>query len=68
MFSLSRSDLKSAYTCGTYHRRGLKGCTSHHIRADKLDELLKAYVRQVMDQDVYKRQASNMHLCKTVRS
>ena len=28
MFSLSRSDLKSAYTCGTYHRRGLKGCTS----------------------------------------
>ena len=49
MFSLSRSDLKNAYTCGTYHRRGLKGCTSHHIRADKLDELLKAYVRQVMD-------------------
>ena len=49
MFSLSRSDLKSAYTCGTYHRRGLKGCTSHHIRTDKLDELLKAYVRQVMD-------------------
>ena len=49
MFSLSRSDLKSAYTCGTYHRRGLKGCTSHHIRVDKLDELLKAYVRQVMD-------------------
>ena len=49
MFSLSRSDLKSAYTCGTYHRRGLKGCTSHHIRADKLDERLKAYVRQVMD-------------------
>ena len=49
MFSLSRSDLKSAYTCGTYHRRGLKGCTSHHIRADKLDELLKVYVRQVMD-------------------
>lgn len=49
MFAMSRSDLKSAYTCGTYHRRGLKGCTSHHIRADKLDELLKAYVRQVMD-------------------
>ena len=49
MFSLSRSDLKSAYTCGTYHRRGRAGCTSHHIRADKLDELLKAYVRQVMD-------------------
>ena len=49
MFSLSRSDLKSAYTCGTYHRRGRAGCTSHHIRTDKLDELLKSYVRQVMD-------------------
>ena len=46
---MSRSDLKSAYTCGTYHRRGRAGCTCHHIRTDKLDELLKSYVRQVMD-------------------
>ena len=45
MFSMSRNDLKPAYTCGTYHRRGLAGCTSHHIRVDKLDELLKKYVR-----------------------
>ena len=49
MFSMSRKDLAPAYTCGTYHRRGLKGCTSHHIRVDKLDELLKRYVRRVMD-------------------
>lgn len=49
MFAMSRSDLKSAYTCGTYHRRGRAGCTSHHIRTDKLDELLKTYVRQVME-------------------
>ena len=49
MFAMSRSDLRSAYTCGTYHRRGRSGCTSHHIRTDKLDELLKSYVRQVMD-------------------
>ena len=49
MFAMSRSDLKPAYTCGTYHRRGRAGCTSHHIRADKLDELLKCYIRQVMD-------------------
>lgn len=49
MFAMSRKDLKSAYTCGTYHRRGRAGCTSHHIRADKLDELLKIYVRRVMD-------------------
>ena len=49
MFAMSRGDLRPAYTCGTYHRRGRKGCTSHHIRTDKLDELLKGYVRQVMD-------------------
>ena len=49
MFSLSRPDLKAAYTCGTYHRRGRAGCTSHHIRVDKLDELLKIYVQRIMD-------------------
>ena len=49
MFAMSRSDLKPAYTCGTYHRRGRAGCTSHHIRVDKLDELLKLYIRRVMD-------------------
>ena len=47
LFAMSRSDLAPAYTCGTYHRRGLKGCTSHHIRVDKLDELLKSYVRKL---------------------
>ena len=49
MFAMSRSELKDAYRCGTYHRRGLKGCTSHHIRADKLDELLKLYVQKIKD-------------------
>ena len=49
MFSMSRPDLAPAYTCGTYHRRGTKGCTSHHIRVDKLDELLKRYVQVVRD-------------------
>ncbi len=49
MFAMSRSDLSPAYTCGTYHRRGRAGCTSHHIRADKLDELLKLYVKRIMD-------------------
>ncbi len=49
MFAMSRSDLKDAYRCGTYHRRGLKGCTSHHIRVEKLDELLKGYIQLVMD-------------------
>ena len=49
MFSMSRPDLKPAYTCGTYHRRGRKGCTSHHVRVDKLDELLKRYIQVVRD-------------------
>ena len=49
MFAMSRSDIAPAYTCGTYHRRGLKGCTSHHIRVDRLDELLKSYVRKLAE-------------------
>lgn len=49
MFAMSRKDLSPAYTCGTYHRRGRSGCTSHHIRVDKLDQLLKLYVKKVMD-------------------
>ena len=49
LFAMSRSDLAPAYTCGTYHRRGLKGCTSHHIRVDKLDKLLKSYVQKLAD-------------------
>ena len=43
MFAMSRRDLKPAYTCGTYHRRGRSGCTSHHIRVDKLDEILRQH-------------------------
>lgn len=54
MFAMSRSDLRPAYTCGTYHRRGRAGCTSHHIRVEKLDELLKLYVRKI------KENAANM--------
>lgn len=49
MFAMSRRDLRPAYTCGTYHRRGLSGCTSHHIRVDRLDELMKHYIRKVKD-------------------
>ncbi len=49
MFAMSRRDIRDAYRCGEYHKRGLKACTSHHIRVDKLDELLKIYVRKVKD-------------------
>ncbi len=45
MFAMSRANLADAYRCGLYHRRGLKACTSHHIRVDMLDEVLKEYVR-----------------------
>lgn len=47
MFSMSRRDLKPAYTCGSYHKRGLAGCTSHHTRTDILDGLLKDYVKLI---------------------
>ena len=46
---MSRKDLAEAYTCGTYHVRGLSGCTSHHVRADFLDTVLKEYIKKVRD-------------------
>ncbi|MCL2588109.1 MAG: recombinase family protein [Oscillospiraceae bacterium] len=49
MFPTSRRDLRPAYTCGAYHRRGLKGCTSHYTRVDVLDELIKDYIHKVKD-------------------
>lgn len=49
MFSMSRADIAPAYICGTYHKRGLKGCTSHHTRVDFLDKLLKEYVKAIKD-------------------
>ena len=49
MFAMSRADLKDAYRCGEYHRRGLKACTSHHIRVETLDALVKNYVRLARD-------------------
>ena len=49
MFALSRANTKEAYTCGTYHIRGRAGCTSHHIRAEVLDGIVKNYLRKVRD-------------------
>lgn len=49
MFAMSRPDLKDAYRCGLYHRRGTKACTSHHIRVETLDRLVKEYVKKVME-------------------
>ncbi|MFI3249826.1 MAG: stage V sporulation T C-terminal domain-containing protein [Eubacteriales bacterium] len=47
MVSMSRS--VPAYRCGTYHKRGLKGCTSHHIKAEMLDSVLKTYLKKIME-------------------
>lgn len=49
MFSMSRGDIPAAYRCGTYHKRGVKGCTSHHTRVDMLDEVLRSFIRKVRD-------------------
>ena len=64
MFATSRSDLKPAYTCGTYHRRGRSGCTSHHIRVDRLDYLLKLYVQKVMENSAAMLEQLNSDLAK----
>lgn len=64
MFAMSRSELKDAYRCGTYHRRGLKGCTSHHIRVDKLDELVKLYVQKVKDNSAAMLERLNADLAR----
>ena len=64
MFAMSRSDLREAYRCGEYHRRGLKACTGHHIRADRLDELLKLYVQKVKENSAAMLERLNADLSK----
>lgn len=49
MFSMSRRDLKPAYVCGRYHKRGVKACTSHHIRVETLDVVVKEYISLVKE-------------------
>ncbi|MCI5499246.1 MAG: recombinase family protein [Clostridiales bacterium] len=64
MFAMSRADLQDAYRCGTYHRRGRKGCTSHHIRVETLDELLKFYIQKVKDHSADMLNRLNADLAK----
>lgn len=49
MFSLSRPDLPGTYVCGSYHRRGLKGCNAHYTKIACLDAAAKHAIRQVRD-------------------
>ena len=64
MFAMSRPDLHDAYRCGLYHRRGTKACTSHHIRTEKLDELLKIFIRRVRDNSADMLEQLNADLAK----
>lgn len=49
MFSISNPKRPPAYTCGAYHRRGLKGCTSHHIHEQAINESVRTYIATVRD-------------------
>ncbi len=49
MFSISQPNRPPAYICGTYHKRGLKGCTSHHIHEAVLDRAIKDYITAVRE-------------------
>lgn len=49
MFSLSRPDLPGTYVCGSYHRRGLKGCNAHYTKIACLDAAVKHAITQVRD-------------------
>ena len=64
MFARSRKAMKPAYTCGTYHRRGRDGCTSHHIRVDVLDGMLKLYIQKVMENSAAMLQRLNADLAR----
>ncbi len=47
MFPMSRKNLKEAYRCGEYHKHGAKACSSHHIRVETLNAMVKLYLIQV---------------------
>jgi len=49
MFSRSNPRLTPSYICGTYQRRGLKGCKAHTVFVPQLDHILKSYIKKVMD-------------------
>ena len=64
MFAMSRKDMKPAYICGTYHRRGREGCTTHHIRVDILDQMLKLYVQKIMENSTAMLEQLNADLAR----
>ena len=49
MFAVNTSHMAPCYNCGTYHKRGLKGCFSHSVRVDMLDPIIKKYIQKIRD-------------------
>ena len=44
MFAMSRPNLAPAYRCGSYQKLGKHVCSSHHIRVDVMDGVIKEYL------------------------
>jgi DNA invertase Pin-like site-specific DNA recombinase len=49
MYPMSRRDLKEAYHCGAYAKHGLRACSSHHIRVDTLDMIVKEVLKKISE-------------------
>lgn len=49
MFATSSPRRPHGYVCGSYHRQGLEGCTSHHIHRATLNNAVKSYIMTVRD-------------------
>ncbi len=49
MFAVSNTKRPEGYLCGTYHRRGLKGCTAHHTAESLLNDLVRQYLASVKE-------------------
>ena len=64
MFTMSKPGAQDSYRCGLYHRRGLKGCTSHFVKTSTLDQVLKRYLRMVRDHSQAMLERLNADLLK----
>ena len=49
MFASNRTNAAPAYICSKYHKEGRQGCTSHFVRVDFLDCIIKEYIRKIRD-------------------
>lgn len=61
MFPMSRKG-NDAYRCGEYHKRGLKACTSHFVKVEMLDSVLKEYLRFIRNTSAEMIERINMSL------